>query len=471
MAILSEQAAKELLKKVLSYSKADACECNLSGVHSGNIRYARNTVTTAGESEDITLAVQSTFGSKTGIATINEFDNSSLKKVVRRSEELAKLAPENPEYMPPWGPQKYLKASNFSSATANVEPGQRAQAANSSITPSKKNQLIASGFLEDNEQFIAIMNNKGLFAYNAATDVNFSVTIRTEDGKGSGWASRDSMDASKMDTQQVSAIAIDKSIRSAKAKAMEPGKYTVILEPAAGIGLLNNLVDAMDQRSADEGRSFLSVKGKAGKADDEGGKEGKEGKEGKAAGPTNKRGEKMLDQRVNIYSDPQHPEAPTTPFADDGHAVGKIHWVKNGVIENLYNSPYWAKKTNTSYNPTARGFGGAFQGGISFVMEGGNESLEEMIKNTRRGILVTRLWYIRQLDPQSLLYTGLTRDGTFYIEDGKIKYPVKNFRFNESPIVMLNNIEALGKPERTSGSMIPPMKIRDFTFSSLSDAV
>jgi predicted Zn-dependent protease len=172
----------------------------------------------------------------------------------------------------------------------------------------------------------------------------------------------------------------------------------------------------------------------------------------------------MFDERVNIYSDPQHSEVPTAPFSNDGYAVEKTYWVKGGTIANMPNSAYWAKKTNTSYKPQARG-------NEQIIMEGGNESLEEMIKNTRRGILVTRLWYIRQLDPQSLMYTGLTRDGTFYIENGKIKHPVKNFRFNESPIVMLNNIEALGKPERISGCMIPPMKIRDFTFSSTSDAV
>ncbi|MCW9018490.1 MAG: metallopeptidase TldD-related protein, partial [Kangiellaceae bacterium] len=125
------------------------------------------------------------------------------------------------------------------------------------------------------------------------------------------------------------------------------------------------------------------------------------------------------------------------------------------------NSQYWAKKTGTEYKP----------GGGQFIMDGGNKSLEDMIKDTRRGILVTRLWYIRQLDPQTLLYTGLTRDGTFFIENGEIKYPIKNFRFNESPIVMLNNIEEMGKPVRINGNMVPPMKVRDFTFSSLSDAV
>ena len=443
MTILSEKKSKELLTKVLSFSKADECECNLDGQVGGNIRYARNTVSTAGEESDVTLAVQSTFGTRTGVATINEFDDASLEKVVRRSEELAKLAPENKEHMPIFGKQKYLESKTYFDSTAKVTAEDRASAANDSIQPSKKNKLVAAGFLEEAMRFSAIMNSKGLFAYNTSTNVDFSVTIRTEDGRGSGWASRNYSDYKLLDTAEASEVAIAKSKGSVGAKELEPGKYTVILEPAASVGLLGNMMRAFDQRSADEGRSFLSNKG------------------AKEDEPKNKLGQKMFDERVTIYSDPQHPIAPAAPFGGDGYPRGRVDWIKGGKIANMPNSPFWAKKTGVDYQPR----------GGNIIMEGGNESLEDMIKNTRRGVLVTRLWYIRPLDPQTLLYTGLTRDGTFYIENGKIKYPIKNFRFNESPIVMLNNIEAMGKPERINGNMIPPMKIRDFTFSSLSDAV
>ena len=448
MSIVTEKEAKRILKKVLSFSKADECECNLDGQLTGNIRYARNTVTTAGEVSDLTLAVQSTYGMKMGVATINEFDDASLEKVVRRAEELAQLAPDNPELMPNLKPQKYSKMNTYFDATAKVTPDFRAKAADDGISPSKAKKLVASGFLSDSYTMSAVMNTNGLFAYNIATNVSFSATIRTEDGKGSGWVTRDYSDVTKMNTAEASQIAIEKSLGSVDAKELEPGKYTVVLEPAAGVGLLGRLFNNMGQRAADEGRSFLSYKAKEGEKD----------------APKNKLGEKMFDERVNIYSDPHHPEVPTATFAGNGAAVEKTYWVKNGKIENFQNSRYWADKTDTKYNPTANGSG-------QWLMSGGDESLDDMIKNTRRGILVTRLWYIRQLDPQTLLYTGLTRDGTFYIENGKIKHPVKNFRFNESPIVMLNNIEALGKPVRIDGNMVPPMKIRDFTFSSLSDAV
>jgi len=452
MSIINEKKAKAILKKVIAFSKADEIECNLDGQLTGNIRYARNTVTTAGEVSDLTLAVQSSFGKKVGVATINEFDDASLEKVVRRAEELAKLAPDNPESMPNLGAQKYTKTNTFFESTAKVTPEFRAKAADDGITPSRKNKLVASGFLTDSYTMSAIMNSTGVFAYNVSTNVSFSATIRTEDGRGSGWVTRDFSDINKMDTAEASQVAIEKSLGSVDAKELEPGKYTVILEPAAGVGLIGRLFNNMGQRGADEGRSFLSYKAK----DSEKDAAKKERK--------NKLGEKMFDERVNIWSDPQHPDVPTPSFAGNGAPVGKTYWIKKGKINKMQNSRYWADKTGTEYNPTA-------SGGNQWIMDGGDESVKEMIKNTRRGILVTRLWYIRQLDPQTLLYTGLTRDGTFYIENGKIKYPVKNFRFNESPIVMLNNIEALGKPVRIDGNMMPPMKIRDFTFSSLSDAV
>jgi predicted Zn-dependent protease len=170
---------------------------------------------------------------------------------------------------------------------------------------------------------------------------------------------------------------------------------------------------------------------------------------------------------VNIYSDPLYPEQPTSTWAGDGRPQEKVSWIEKGVVKNLFYSRYWAQKKGVKAIPPPD----------SIIMEGGTASLEDLIKSTERGILVTRLWYIRAVDPQTLLFTGLTRDGTFYIENGQIKFPVKNFRFNESPVIMLNNLEALGKPERMvsgesgRGAMIPPMKIRDFTFSSLSDAI
>ena len=438
MAIYTEQEAREILEKAMSFSKADACVMNLGGSESGNIRYARNTVSTAGHQSNQSLAVVSSFGKKSGTATIDEFDDESLEKVVRRSEELAQLSPENPEYMEPLGPQTYDKSITYVDATANVTPEYRAEVAANSIKPAAEQDVTAAGFLDDGAGFSAMLNSNGLFAYNKSTNVDFTVTMRTNDGTGSGWVTRDYNDITKFDAEEASGIAIDKAVMSREARAIEPGRYTVILEPAAVSDLLGRFGGAFNARTADEGRSFMSKEG----------------------GGT-KLGEKIVDERVNVWSDPLHPDVPASTWSGDGLPRKKTQWIENGVVKNLAYDRYWATQQGVDPVPFP----------ANMIMEGGDTSFDEMIKSTKRGILVTRFWYIRSVDPQTLLFTGLTRDGTFYIENGQIKYPVKNFRFNESPIIMLNNLEALGKQVRVNGNLLPYMKVRDFTFTSLSDAV
>jgi predicted Zn-dependent protease len=271
--------------------------------------------------------------------------------------------------------------------------------------------------------------------------MEFTLTVRTNDGTGSGYAIKDYNDVTKFRPKEDSEIAVRKAELSRNPRAIEPGKYTVILEPAALVsdeGLLNNMIFSMNARAADEGRSFFSKKG--------GG---------------NKIGEKIVDERITIYSDPTHPEIPAQTWQGNGLPREKTVWIKNGVLQNLFYDRYWAAQKGVK--PVA------FPAGV--IIDGTSATVEDLIKDTKKGILVTRLWYIRSVDPQTLLYTGLTRDGTFYIENGKIQYAIKNMRFNESPIIMLNNLDALGKSERLNGNLIPPMRIRDFTFTSLSDAV
>lgn len=442
--ILTESEAKALCQKILSYSKADECEVNILGEVRGNLRYARNEVSTSGMIINKNIQVQSAFGKKVGVATIDEFDDASLEKVVRRAEELARLAPENPEYVGVLEPQTYVKANGYFESTASITPDKRAESVAKSLELSRNEKLVAAGFMEDRHGYTAMMNSKGLFAYYPSTNVNFSLTVRTEDGTGSGYVAKGYSDFNKLDTSAATKTAIQKSVGSVGAKALEPGKYTVILEPTAAAVLLENIFFNMDARSADEGRSYFS----------------------KAGGKT-KLGDKIVDERVTFYSDPQHPDLPAAPWSGDGQAQSKMMWIDKGVVKNLAYSRFWAKEKGVKPVPFPN----------NMIMAGGTASLDEMIKSTQKGILVTKLWYIRTVDPQTLLLTGLTRDGTFYIENGKIKFPIKNFRFNESPIIMLNNLETLGIPERVVSTesdqnyMIPPMKIREFTFSSLSDAV
>ena len=461
MAHLTESEAQAILTKALSYSKADEAEATLTGGKSGNLRFARNAVSTSGAREILSLEVQSSFGKKTATSTINEFDDASIEKVVRRSEELAQLAPENAEYVEFLGPQEYLEPKAYFDSTGNIDPAFRARAAATSIKLSKDKKLEAAGFLQHDAGFTAVANTRGLKGYHRSSGVDFSVTIRTPDGKGSGYGICDYNDASKLDTSVVSAVAAEKAARSRETRAIEPGKYTVILEPSASVDLISHMITALDARQADEGRSFMS----------------------KAGGET-RLGEKLVDERVHIYSDPMNADAPGSRWAGDGRPRRPVDWIKDGKVVNLGYSRFWAQKKGLDEDkappPVGGGFGGggggnravaAFEGQSGILMDGGGASLDELIKGVKRGVLVTRLWYIRPVDPQTLLYTGLTRDGTFYVENGEVKYAIKNFRFNESPVIFLNNLEALGKPQRVNGNMIPPMVVRDFTFSSLSDAV
>lgn len=436
---LTESEARALLEKTLKMSKAEACEVNISGNAGGNIRYARNTVSTAGGAEDNNVVVQVYYGKRSGTATANQFDEATLERTVRAAEELAKLAPEDPESMMPIEQQSYSPvAAAYVDQTAAITPEYRATVAEASITPAKAKDCVAAGFLQDGSSWQAMANSKGLFAYHRDTGLNFSVTMRTSDGLGSGYVERDVNDVSRFDAAASSQIAIEKAVASREARAIEPGKYTVIMEPTAAVELLQPLVFSLNARNADEGRSPLS----------------------KAGGGT-KLGEKLVDEAVSIRSDPGNADVPTSPWAGDGRVRKPTQWIEKGVVKNLFYSRYWAEKQGKE----------ALTGPANIIMDGGTASIEELIRDTARGVLVTRFWYIRYVDPQTLLLTGLTRDGTFYIEDGKIKHAIKNFRFNESPIIMLNNVDALGKPVRAQGSMIPPMRIRDFTFTSLSDAV
>lgn len=441
MALLSETEARSILQKVLSLSRADECEVSLSGGRSGNLRFARNAVSTSGASESLELGVSSSFGKRSGVGTINEFDDDSLARVVRTSEELARLSPENPEHVELPGPQKYLDPAGYFASTANLTQEDRVRHAAASIGICRDAKLVAAGFLADNTRFSALANSRGLFAYDRDAGIEFSITARTEDGSGSGYGLADFNDASRLDAAAVTRIAAKKAAMSQGARAIEPGKYTVILEPAAASTLIGLMVRNMDARSAEEGRSFLS----------------------KAGGGT-RLGEKLLDERVHLYSDPLHPEVPGSKWSVDGLPQRRVDWFQGGVVRNLGYSRYWARKKGLTDEQIT------LSGGPT-LMTGSDTSLEDLIKGVKRGVLVTNLWYIRQVDPQTLLQTGLTRDGTFYVENGEIRYPLKNFRFNESPVIMLNNLEALGRATRVNGNLIPSMVLRDFTFSSLSDAV
>ena len=449
--IWSREQAKALVDRVLAMSKAEETFVTLGGGERGYLRFARNSATTSGASSGYNLGVTASFGKKSGTATTAEFDDASLQRAVRNAEEVARLSPDNPEYMPVLGPQKYVATNAYFEDVAGVTPDWRASAVATAIDMSKQKGVVSAGFVDSSATIQAIASSKGLFGYDRQTAADYNLTSRTPDGSGSGWASKSFNELRLLNPSQLASAAIEKAAQSKNPAAIEPGKYTVVLEPAALADLLAFLVFSANARQADEGRSFFSKKG--------GG---------------NRVGEQILGEQVRIYSDPTHPLAPTLAFEGSGLPIKRNTWVDNGVWKELIYSRFWAQKQGKE--PTG--------GPANLIMEGGRASLADLIAGTERGVLVTRFWYIRPLDPQTLLYTGLTRDGLFLIEKGKVTRPVKNMRWNESPIAALNNIDAMTAPERvvsgegyggsdgfTFGLVCPAVRVREFTFTSASDAV
>jgi predicted Zn-dependent protease len=444
-AILTRDEAEALVKRVVAMSKADGIDVQIGGGYTTNVRFADNQMSTAGAVTDFAVAVQSWFGKKHAVVQTNEVTDAALRAAVDRSERLAKLAPDDPEAMPMLGQQALKQVDAFFPSVASMTAEDRARVALTALEPARgAKDLRAAGFLINGASATALGNNKGLFAYHRTTNANFTLTVRTADGTGSGWAGAEHNDAARVDFAGVSRRAIEKARLSRNPVAVEPGRYTVILEPQA-VGDICQLIGFYaDARATDEGRSPFVKQG----------------------GGT-KIGEKIMDERMSIYADPFDPQVLAQPFDGDGLPLGRQVFIENGVLKTLYYSRFWAQKKGVQ--PTGAP--------TSFLMSGGSASIEDMIKSTERGILVTRLWYLREVDPRTILYTGLTRDGTFLIENGKISKAVKNFRFNDSPLFLLNNLEMIGQPVRLAGTeaggavVVPPLKVRDFNFTSLSDAV
>jgi len=443
--IVSQSEAKKITDKALSFSKADSCTVGLGGHLRRHVRFALNSATTDGEQDDLVLSVTSSFGNRSGSARTNEFSDAALQAVVRKSEEIARFAPPDPEFVAPFGPQQYLQSRMWFQSTADSTPAQMARMTRPVLDAATKSEVTAAGFFSVGGGCSALATSEGLFAHDTDTGALFSVSARTSDGTGAGWAGVKHNDINRLNPAALGERAVRKTAESRGPQPLEPGKYLVLLEPSAVCDLLSILVWQTNARSADEGRSFFSRKG----------------------GGT-KLGEKIFGDKVNVYADPHDPIAPGLTFSEYGLPAQRQHWIENGALKQLMYSPFWAQKTG--HQPVPRP--------TNIVMEGGTATQEEIIASVKRGILVTRFWYIREVDPRTLLLTGLTRDGTFLIENGKVIRPVKNFRFNESPVSMLNNIEAMARSERAIGSentdvpvSVPPLLVRDFTFSSLSDAI
>lgn len=448
--VLSRAECEDIVQRALKLSKADACRVGVGSTYQTNLRFADNQMSTSGVTDDASISITSVVGKKRASVSTNDVSPEGLARAVAQSEALARLAPDDPELMPELGQQAYATIPAWFDSTANLSAEDRAKAALTALEPARRaKDLTVAGFIDCSAGATALGTSAGLFAYHRGTGANYTLTVRTNDGTGSGWIGADENDFSRIDFAGIATRAIEKSRASRNPQAIEPGRYTVIFEPQAVSDLIGSVRGAMNARAADEGRSPFSVRG----------------------GGT-KLGQPIMDSRVTLLTDPADPQILGAPFDGDGLPAGRQVWVENGVLKQLAYTRYWAQRKGVA--PTGGGgggFGGGGGGGLKML--GGDSSLADMIKNTERAVLVTRLWYLRAVDQRTLVYTGLTRDGTFLVENGKVARSIKNFRFNDSPLFLLNNLEAVGPSVRVAegGSVVPALKARDFNFTSLSDAV
>ncbi len=443
---LSTDDLRAISDRILRLSQADHCRVNIDSGWRGYTRVATNRITSAGGRDNTAITITSVFGNKIASVSTNRFDGSDLEQAVRRSEEMARLAPDNPEYMAELGPQNFDSVDAYYESTGSLEPQTRAEAAALAIQQAQAANQIAASYMDVRAGTSAVATSNGLFGSHSSTGVAYTLTSRSPDGLQSGWAGDEANDWNNIESTRVASDAVRKC-RNWNKTALEPGEYTAILEPTAVGMLMLRMMDAFNQRTADEGRSYFSNPG--------GG---------------NRIGEILFDEKVTLYSDPAHPDAETAPFSNSGQPVSPKVWVNAGKLENLSRSRYWANQQDQE----------AVAGPSNFIMQGGDSSIEEMIASTERGVLLTRFWYIRGLNPRIVSYTGLTRDGTFLIENGRISRPVTNFRFNHSLVSMLQNVEMLGPSTRVAASenssvstpiVVPALKVNGFNLSSVSDAI
>jgi predicted Zn-dependent protease len=448
----SKDEIKQITDKVLNMCKADAVEVRFTGGERSATRFANSSITANLIEHDQEVQITVRYGNKTATSTTHQFDDETLKRTIEGVQTLAKRKPDNPELMPLIKPpQTYMEFDAALPSAVNFGPAERAKMVKVCTDICEKRGVLAAGFIPKFDWVDASANSEGLFTYFHYADASFILTCRTPDQTGSGWAGTTGVkDMKNIDAEALTNVAADKAIKSRKPRAIEPGNYTVILEPRPAARYLSLMLGSLNARGAEEGRSFMS---------------------GKQRGET-RLGEKVFGDNFTLRSEIGNPILRQSPIGQDGLPAKPVTWVEKGVVKNLFYDRFWAQKQKKEATGTTPG--------MSLVMEGGTATMEEMIKSTKRGLLVTFFWYIRPVDNMTLLNTGMTRDGLFLIENGEIVAPVQNFRWNESPAVSFNNISMLGKPipmhtgeayDNPGTALVPPMKLEDFTMTSISPAV
>jgi len=428
----------------MKFSEAEETEVSIDVVTDALTRFANNIIHQNVAEQSLSISVRAVVDGRTARASTNKTDDESLRRVTASAANLARFQPRNPDLLPMLGPQAYPKTERYFEATAAATPEDRAQAVRRVVQMAAANKQIVAGIFTTGVFQTALANSKGLFASHAQTRAEFSITAMEEDS--SGWAKTNSPNLADLDPDALAERAIHKAATSRQPQELAPGRYTVILEPSAVLDLVGSLFYDFAATAVLDQRSCLNER----------------------------IGKQIFGENVTLWDDVNHPLQTGLPFDGEGLPRQKVLLVDRGVPRNLVYSRSTAKKSNVE--PTGHGFSLPNEYGeapMNLVLEGGSTSLEEMIASTERGILVTRLWYIREVDPYEKILTGMTRDGTFLVEGGRVAGGIRNFRFNQGMLEMLSNVESLGPAVRAAGEesfefVVPPMKVRNFHFSEVT---
>jgi predicted Zn-dependent protease len=453
--------ASSIFDRIKKLSAADEIEVLFSGGKFALTRFANNTIHQNVAEENHIVSVRTVFGGRTARASTNKFDDESLRQVVKSSESLAKVQYPDPELLPMPTPEEAATGegpvpSRHLEETAALTPALRADGVKKIVDVALKHKLVTAGIFSSGEYFEGIFNSRGLSHWHAQTSAEVSITMLADDS--SGWQKTNFPNVQELDPATLAEIAAKKAVGSAHPREVPPGKYTVILEPAAVLDIVGFMFCDYSGMALLDQRSFL----------------------------TGRIGTKLFGDNITIADDVAHPLQTGSPFDGEGMRRQRIPLVSNGVVERVVFARATAEKMKHSeYRdkvgpvvPTGHGFSlpnemGEMPLNIVFAPPENPQTVDQMIASTERGILVTRLWYIREVEPFEKICTGMTRDGTFYVENGRMQDGLRNFRFNESLIHMLSKVEAMSTPVRASGEesfdmVVPAMKVRDFNFTEVT---
>ena len=460
--MLTKEQASDIFDRIRRLSSADEVELSFTGSRFALTRFANNTIHQNVEEENCLASIRTNFGGRTARATANQFDDDSLKRAAEASETLARVQDPDPDLLPmpdareAGDADKSVRATRFFEQTAAITPGERANVVGRMVAVADKHKLTTAGIYSTSESLEGIFNSRGLARWHKQTLAEVSITMLAEDS--SGWQKLNSPDVRNLNPVQLAETAARKAVESAHPQEISPGKYTVVLDPAAVLDIVGFMFWDYSGMAILDQRSFLN----------------------------DRIGTKLFGENIDIWDDAGHPLQAGSPFDGEGVRRQRVQLVENGVVKRVVYARGTAAKMKKSEHadkvgpiePTGHGFPlpnemGEMPLNIVFGAPENPQGVERMIASTERGILVTRLWYIREVDPYEKIVTGMTRDGTFLIENGKVQCGLRNFRFNQSLIAMLSNVEAMSAPVRACGEesfdmVVPAMKVRDFNFTEVT---